>query len=466
MAASPQDAQYQKMVETPVPGLVVKLAIPSIITMIISSVYNMADTFFVSKLGTSAAGAVGVVFSLMSIIQAVGFTLGMGSGSLVSRQLGARDKAAADTTASVGFFSALAFGACLTLFGTLFRTQLVHFLGATETMQAQAEAYAAFILYAAPLMCATFQMNNILRSEGKSALGSFAVTTGGVLNMLLDPLFIFGLDLGITGAALATALSQCVSFAVMLSMYLSGRSAIRLSLRLVPRGLPVLLKIFTVGSPSLCRQGLASLASVFLNRSVRIYGDAAVAAMNIISRVTHFQGSVMRGLGQGCQPVTGFNFGARRFDRVCAANRFTVVASTVFMAAVSAAIFLWAPDILNLFRRGDAEVIRIGTFALRAACVAAPLTALVTTTNMTLQSTGRSAGALFLASCRQGIFFLPLICLLPLRYGLAGAQMAQPLADLLTFLVTLPFYFQFRSQMQRLHREEQAEGGAPDACAP
>lgn len=460
MAASARDAQYQRMVEAPVPALVVRLAVPSIITMIISSVYNMADTFFVSKLGTSAAGAVGVVFSLMSIIQSVGFTLGMGSGSLVSRQLGARDQRAADTTASVGFFFAIGIGACLTLFGTLFRIQLVRFLGATDTMLAQAEEYAAYILYAAPLMCATFQMNNILRSEGKAALGSFAVTTGGVLNMLLDPLLIFGLHMGITGAALATALSQCVSFSIMLSMYLSGRSAIRLSLRLVPRGLPVLLKIVTVGSPSLCRQGLASLASVFLNRSVRIYGDSAMAAMTIISRVTHFQGSVMRGLGQGCQPVTGFNFGAKRFDRVYAANRFTVAASTLFMLGVSAAIFLWAPEIMGLFRRGDAEVIRVGTFALRASCVAAPLSALVTTTNMTLQSTGESAPAIFLASCRQGIFFLPLICLLPLRFGLRGAQIAQPLADLLTFLVTLPFYLRFCRQMQRLH------GETPGPCSP
>ena len=321
MTEEERQARDQKMVNTPVPGLVVRLAVPSIITMIISSVYNMADTFFVSQLGTSATGAVGVVFSLMAIIQAIGFTLGMGSGNLVSRLLGARRQEEADVTASVGFFSALALGLLLAVCGTLFRTELMRFLGATDTMLDYAEEYARYILYAAPLMCATFQMNNILRSEGKAALGSFAMTTGGLLNLGLDPLLIFGFRMGITGAALATALSQCVSFCIMLSMYLFRRSTIHLDARLVPGAWGrILPRIVLVGAPSLCRQGLASLASVFLNRSVRLYGDAAVAAINIVSRVTHFQGSVMRGLGQGCQPVTGFNFGARRYDRVRQAN--------------------------------------------------------------------------------------------------------------------------------------------------
>ncbi len=445
----------QRMLETPEPQLVVRLAIPSIITMLISSIYNMGDTYFVSALGNSAAGAVGVVFSLMSIIQAVGFTLGMGSGNLVARQLGAGQRQEADGTASVGFFTALALGGAIALVGTLFREELVRFLGATDTMAWYAEEYATYILYAAPLMCATFQMNNILRSEGKAALGTCAMASGGLLNLGLDPLLMFVFRMGITGAAVATAVSQCVSFGIMLSMYLTGRSTVRLDIRLVPRHLSALPQIVLVGSPSLCRQGLASLASVTLNRAVRAYGDPALAAMTVVARVVHFQGSVMRGMGQGCQPVTGYNFGARRYDRVKRAYRFTVRTSTLLLAAASVVIFLWAPEILALFRAEDQEVICMGTFALRLNCLTAPLSALITTTNMTLQGTGKAGNALFLSSCQQGLFFLPLIYVLPGLLGLPGAQAAQPLADLATFLVSLPFYWGLARRMDRLAREGQ-----------
>lgn len=453
MAESVYDAHYKKMTEAPVSQLVFRLAVPSIITMVISSVYNMADTFFVSQIGISASGAVGVVFSIMAIIQAIGFTLGMGSGSLVSRHLGAKEQQKADIVASVGFFSAFAMGTIVAVGGMLFRRQLVHFLGATDTITIYAESYAKYILFAAPLMCSTFQMNNVLRSEGKAALGTFAMTTGGFLNMFLDPLFIFTLDMGIAGAAVATALSQCISFAILLFMYLSGKSAIHLSIRHLPRNMNVLWKIIVIGAPSLCRQGLASLASVITNRAVRPYGDAAIAAMNIISRIIHFQGSVTRGLSQGCQPVTGFNYGARRFDRVYEANRFTVMVSTVFMTVISGVFFLWAPEVVALFCKGNAEVLQVGTFALRIYCVAAPLTGLVNTINMTLQSIGRSVVAILLASCRQGFFLIPLILLLPPLLGVLGVQIAQPLADALTFAVSLPLYHSFCKEMLDLHQQ-------------
>ena len=435
------------MAETPVYRLVPALAVPSTITMLITSIYNMADTFFVSQQGNSATGAVGVVFSLMAIIQAIGFMLGMGSNSLVSRHLGANEQREADITASVGFFSALSFGLALAVGGSLFRTKLVYLLGASETIACDAEAYATYILYAAPLMCACFQMNNVLRGEGKAALGTIAMTVGGLLNIALDPIFIFVLGLGISGAGIATALSQVVSFCILLYMYLSGHSSIQLRASYLRGNARVLPQIIYVGFPSLCRQGLASLASVFLNRSVRLYGDTALAAMSIVSRVTHFQGSVMRGLGQGCQPVVGYNYGAKKYDRVYETVRFTVWSSTIFMLAVSVAAFIWAPEIVALFRKGDAQVVEIGTFALRVNCLAAPLGGLFTTVNMGLQSMGKSSRATLLSSCRQGFFFLPLIAVLPECFGLVGAQIAQPVADVLMFLTAIYFYRQLKREL-------------------
>lgn len=458
MEVRDNSAQYRKMSETPVSRLVSTLAVPSTITMLITSVYNMADTFFVSQLGNSATGAVGVIFSLMAIIQAIGFMLGMGSNSLVSRHLGANEQEKADITASVGFFSALTIGLALTVAGSLFRTELVYLLGASETIAHDAERYATYILYAAPLMCATFQMNNVLRGEGRAALGTFAMTTGGLLNIALDPIFIFGLHLGISGAAIATALSQSVSFCILLSMYLSGRSSIQLRFAHLRGNLRVLPQIVAVGFPSLCRQGLASLASVFLNRAVRPYEDAALAAMSVVARVTHFQGCVMRGLGQGCQPVAGYNFGAKKYRRVYETIRFTAAASTVVMAVASVVCFIWAPEIIALFRKGDAQVVEIGAFALRINCLAAPLGGLFTTVNMGLQSIGKSKKAALLSSCRQGFFFLPLILVLPARFGLAGAQVAQPVADVMMFLLSIWSYRGLKQEL--LSAAEQTDGPA------
>lgn len=444
------EEHYRRMAEAPVTGLVVNLAIPSVVTMLISSIYNMADTFFVSQINISASGAVGIVFSIMAIIQAIGFSLGMGSGSLVSRHLGAKENQMADTVASVGFFSALGIGSLVMVGGTLFQEQLIRFLGATETISGYAQSYAHYILFAAPLMCATYQMNNVLRGEGKAALGTVAMTTGGLLNIALDPIFIFALDMEVAGAAMATALSQCVSFFILLYIYLSGHSTVRLSIRRLPGNMGLLRNILVTGFPSLCRQGLASLASVATNRAVRPYGDAAIAAMSITSRIIHFQGSVVRGLSQGCQPVVGFNYGARRYRRVSDATRFTILLGTSFMLVISAALLIWAPDIMQTFCKGDVQVVSVGTLALRAYRFVAPLTGLVTTISMVLQSIGKSGQATLLSCCRQGIFLLPALAFLPVHFGLFGIQAAQPLADFLTFCVSLPLYIAFNKECSLL----------------
>ena len=437
------------MTQTPVPRLVAQLAAPTIVSMLVSAVYNMADTFFVSQLGTSAAGAVGIVFSLMAIIQAVGFTLGMGAGSMVARQLGARNREAAATTASSAFFCALAFGVLLLAVGGALRVPFMRLLGATETILPYAVDYAQYILLAAPIMCASFVMNNLLRSEGKAILAMIGITAGGVLNLALDPLFIFTFDLGIAGAAIATALSQCVSFVLLLLTFLRGKSDVRLRLRSVSRAGNVYLRILRTGAPSLCRQGLASVATMLLNVAAAVYGDAAVAAMSIVGRFFMFLFSVMLGLGQGFQPVAGFNYGAGRFDRVRRAAIFTASVGTLLMLAAAVFGYIFAPQVLTAFRRDDGEVIALGTIAFRAQCLALPLFGLSTTTNMALQSTGNSGPATLLSLCRQGIFFLPFILLLPQFWGVLGVQLAQPLADFCTFGVSVPFYIAFLRRLER-----------------
>lgn len=442
--------QSDKMLVTSVPKLICSLAIPTIISMLITSIYNIADTFFVSQLGTSAAGAVGVVFSLMAIIQAVGFMLGMGCGSNISRLLGQHNKKDADCIASSAFFTALLFGLFMTVLGILFLNPLMRILGATETILPYASDYASYILLGAPLMCGSFVLNNILRSEGNAVLAMCGIGTGGILNIILDPIFIFVLDLGISGAAIATLLSQCISFAILSSCFLLQRSSIHIAIRNISRSISVYIKIITTGFPSLSRQGLASIATAVLNLHAGSYGDAAVAAMSIVGRIAMLIFSVMIGFGQGFQPVVGYNYGAKHYDRVKQAILFSTKAGTLFMAILSLAGFLLAPELITSFRKDDADVIAIGTFALRAQCLLIPLLPLTTISNMTFQVIGRSGIATVLACARQGIFFMPLILILPRIMGLTGIQLAQPLSDLFTFISCIFVMISFLKELNRL----------------
>lgn len=436
-------AQFLKMTETPIPNLVSRLAVPTIISMLVSSIYNMADTFFVAKLGTSAAGAVGIVFSLMAVIQAIGFGLGMGSGSNISRLLGQQKNKEADIIASTGFFSAITFGLILTFFGTIFIDFLMKNLGATETILPYAKDYAKYILFGAPVMCASFVMNNILRSEGKAALSMVGITFGGILNIILDPVFIFVFKLGISGAAIATLLSQCISFSLLLSCFIRKKSTTKLHIKNISKKIETYLLIIKTGLPSLCRQALASTATIFLNVSASFYGDSAVAAMSIVGRIFMFTMSAMIGLGQGFQPVLGYNYGAKKYDRVREAVFFTGKVGTVIMTSFAVIGFIFAEDIMKIFRKEDLEVIVIGAFAIKMQCLALPTHPMIVVSNMTLQVVGKSWQGTFLSAARQGIFFLPLIIIFSQAMGLTGIQITQPVADVLTAICTVPFMIVF-----------------------
>ena len=437
------EQQYAKMTQTPVGALIASLAVPTIISMLVTSIYNIGDTYFVSKLGTSASGAVGIVFSLMAIIQSVGFTVGMGSGARISRLLGAQRTDDASAVAASGFCAALVLGSLLTVFGLLFIDPLMRVLGATSTILPYARDYARYILYAAPIMAASFLLNNILRAEGKARFAMVGLTSGGILNLLLDPLFIFTFKMGIAGAAIATALSQCVSFCLLLSWFVAGKTVTRPTVAFVSRRPDAYLKILKNGFPSFCRQGLSSIATIALNVSAAVYGDAAVAAMSIVGKIFMFVFAINLGIGQGYMPVVGYNYGAKQYARVKAAFLFTLKVACALMTASAITGFLTAPSLIRFFIERDPDVIRIGAFALRGMCLVMPLIPLGVVCNMTFQSIGKSLTATFLSTARQGIFFLPLMLLLPRYIGLLGVQITQPLADICTFLYCIPFARRF-----------------------
>ena len=434
--------QYDKMTKQPVGSLVITLGIPTTISMLVTNIYNMVDTMFVGKLGTSASGAVGIVFGFMSILQAFGFLFGQGAGSIISRRLGNKDEDSASVVASTAFFSSMFMGLLIGILGTVFNTKMVYLLGSTDTILPYAKTYSLFIMAAAPFMTSTFTMNNILRFEGKASLSMVGLMTGAILNMVGDPILMFGLDMGIAGAGLSTAISQFISFCVLLSMFLSGKTQSKLSVRKITREFNVLFDIVATGFPSLVRQGLQAVSTMILNQQARIYGDAAVAAMSIVSRISFFIFAVGLGIGQGFQPVCGFNYGARKFSRVKEAFSFTLVAGEVLLGMFAVAGLLFSNQAIAVFR-DDAEVIAFGTPALRYQCMALFLNPLIVLSNMTLQSTGQRAWATFLSMMRSGLYLIPMIYILTYTMGARGIQLAQPVSDVLSFATALPVIVNF-----------------------
>ena len=424
-----QEQKFHQMTETPVNRLICRLALPCIISMLVTSFYNMADTFFVGMLkSNSATGAVGVVFSLMAIIQAVGFFFGHGSGNFISRELGKQNYEEASNMAATGFFAAMAAGLLICLLGQLFLEPLAMLLGSTATILPYTKAYLRVILFGAPWMTSSLVLNNQLRYQGSAAYAMVGIASGAVLNIGLDPLLIFTFGLGVAGAAWATIISQFVSFCLLLAGCAKGGN-LHIHISRVQLKLPYYVQIVRGGLPSLARQGLASVATICLNRAAGPYGDAAIAAMGVVQRIMMFGGSAMIGFGQGFQPVCGFNYGAKLYHRVKQGFWFCVKTSFGFLLAVSALGFAFAPQLIALFR-DDSEVIEIGAMALRFQCVTLCLSSWIVMSNMMLQTIGKTAGATFVAMSRQGIFFIPLVYILSRSLGLLGVEMTQSAADI------------------------------------
>ena len=449
-----EEKQYNKMINTPVKKLVLILGIPTTISMLVTSIYNIADTLFVSGLGEGATGAVGVVFPLMAIVQAIGFTFGMGASSMISSKLGEKKEKDAQKLGSSAFYTAITLGIILAIFSFIFLKPLMKVLGATENNLQYAMDYATYIIFGYPIMIGSFVLNNILRSEGKALLSMIGLTVGGVLNIILDPIFITTLDFGISGAAIATLISQLISFLILLSMFLFKKSIITLSPKYITKESWVYKDVLKVGFPSLCRQGLASVATIFLNRQAGAYGgDPALDAMSVVSKIFMIVFSTSLGIGQGYQPVCGYNYFAKRYDRVKEAMYFTLACGTILMFLTCTGLFIFAKPVMSLFGKQSPETVEIGTRVIRYQSIAMPFLSLNVIANMSFQSTKKKLSATILSCCRQGIFFIPFIWLLPLMLNLTGVELTQALSDFFTFLFTIPFFIKFVKELNKKIKE-------------
>lgn len=425
------------MTKEPVKKLVCTLAVPTILSMLVTSFYNMADTFFVGKLNTQSTAAVGVSFSLMAVIQAVGFLFGHGSGNYISRQLGAGNTEEAEKMSSVGFFTSFFAGVIIMAGCLIFVRPLSYALGSTDTILPYTISYLRIIVIGAPAMTASLVLNNQMRFQGSAFYSMIGIVSGAVINIILDPVLIFLCGMGISGAAFATILSQYLSFALLLIMVRKGGS-IRIRFSNFKPDMHFYQEIIRGGIPALFRQGLASVATICLNHAASMYGDAAIAGMSIVSRIMMFANSALIGFGQGFQPVCGFNYGAGKYKRVLEAYWFCVKFSLMVLTGMAVIVYIFSPQLVTVFRKGDPDVIAVGTAALRYSVIVFPLSSWITMCNMMLQSIGKGVKASIVSSARQGIFFLPLIAVLPRIFGLTGVEVCQAVADVCALTISIP----------------------------
>ncbi|MBM6992369.1 MAG: MATE family efflux transporter [Prevotella sp.] len=427
---------YTFLTQGPIHRVILTMAVPTIISMLVTSIYNLADTFFVGQINTQATAAVGIVFSMMFFIQAMGFFFGHGSGNYISRELGARRHDNAVKMASTGFFLSFSTGLLMLILGEIFLTPLSYLLGSTPTILPYTQQYMSIILLGAPFLTSSLTLNNQMRLQGNAAFAMYGIVTGAILNVVLDPILIFACGLGIAGAAWATVIGQVVSFSILFLMARRGEN-IGIYLRNFKPTWARLKEIFYGGSPSLSRQGLACLTTMLLNIAAGEYGDSAIAGMSIVSRISMLVFAAVIGLGQGFQPVCGFCYGAGMYDRLKAAYKYTVKIGTAFLIVCASVGWIFSDSLIGIFR-DDPQVIAVGAVALRWQLCAYPLNAFILVSNMLAQTCRKPWRANFLAASRQGLFFIPLIILLPKFYGLLGVEMCQAVSDMLSFAFAIP----------------------------
>ena len=426
------------MLQQPIHLVIPRMAVPTIVAFLITSIYSLADTYFVSSLGTNATAAVSVNASLDQLIMMCGSMLAMGANSYIARLLGEGEDEKASRVLSTAFFSAFAVGAALLAFGTIFMVPMVRLLGATATCEAYSIDYATYVLMAAPFMACNFVMNQCLRSEGSATLSMVGMGFGGILNCILDPIFIFGLDMGVAGASLATAISKVVSFCILIFPYITRRSLLHLSVRNCKPSREIVSEIVTVGSSSMFRNGLAVVAGILLNALAGDISDSVLAGIGVCTKIMMFPFSIILGFGNGFQPVAGFNWGAKHYDRVRESYRFSsrvAIWGGVAMAVVCIVLADW---LIVLFAGTDEQMRRIGAFAIITQSIALPIHAWVAIVNMYCVGLGNAKGALVLSTARQGSCFLPILYPLAWIFGEYGVGAVQALADVLTMVLAIP----------------------------
>lgn len=448
-----QDRRELKMLNDPIPKVTLEMAIPTIIAFLITSIYNLADTYFVSSLGTNATAAVSVNQSLDQIIMMGGSLLAIGANSYIARLLGAREKERATHVLSTAWFTAALFGTLILIFGTLFMHPLVRLLGATPTCEEYSIQYATYVLLVAPFMSTSFVMNQCLRAEGSAMLSMIGMGFGGILNCFLDPIFIFKLGLGVAGASMATAISKLVSFGILMYPYLTHHSMLRIHPKLIRLDKEIYYQIFSVGSSSLLRNGLAVSAAILLNNLAGSISDSVLAGIGVSTKIMMFPFGIILGFGSGYQPVAGFNWGARRFDRVKECYSFAWKFAFFGSAIMAALLAVFAVPLIHLFSAVDPEMQRIGALCIRLQCLALPIHAWVAMVNMLCGALGFAGWAVILATARQGTCFLPLLYPLAILFGGNGLASVQAVADIVTLI---PGFIILNLAIKRIRREEAA----------
>ncbi|MCD8123707.1 MAG: MATE family efflux transporter [Lachnospiraceae bacterium] len=449
-----QSSRELKMMTEPIAKIIPAMAAPTIVSFLITSIYNLADTFFVSSLGTNATAAVSVNASLDQIVMMAGSMLAMGANSYIARLLGAGEKKKASNVLSTAFFMAMAFGLVILVLGTTFMTPLVRLLGATDTCEAYSIQYATYVLLVAPFMAANFVMNQCLRAEGSAMLSMFGMGFGGVLNCILDPIFIFGLNLGVAGASMATAISKLVNFAILIFPYATHRSVLRISPSRFHPSKDILYQVISVGSSSMFRSALSVVSAIILNRIAGSISDSVLAGIGVSTKIMMFPFGFILGFGAGFQPVAGFNWGAKRYDRVRECYRFSARLALIFSACMAVLLAIFANPIIGLFSQVDPEMQRIGALCIRTQCLALPIHAWVAVVNMFCAGLGYVRGALLLSTSRQGTCLLPIVFPLAWLFGANGVACAQGIADILTILLALPI---LRRVLRMVREAEEAQ---------
>ncbi len=453
--AQSQEQRRNMLLNEPISRIIPKMAIPTIVAFLINSIYSLADTYFVSSLGTNATAAVSVNASLDQLIMMCGSMLAVGANSYIARLLGQGDEKKASQVLSTAFFTAFGIGAVLMVLGNLFMTPMVRMLGATPTCEQYSIDYATYVLYAAPFMAANFVMNQCLRSEGSATLSMIGMGFGGILNVILDPIFImpWGLNMGVAGASLATAISKWVSFAILIFPYLTRRSLLHLSIRNFHPSKDIITKVISVGSSSMFRSGLAVVSAILLNSIAGSISDSVLAAVGVCNKVMMFPFSIILGFGTGFQPVAGFNWGAKRYDRVEESYRFCFKIAIIGSTIMALLVGFLADTFVVLFAGTDEEMRRIGVICMVSQCIALPIHGWVAIVNMLCAGLGNAKGALALSTSRQGTCFIPILYPLAWAFGAYGIACVQALADILSLVLALPI---FRSMKKKIVQAQQA----------
>ena len=458
-SVSKQELKKQAMLNGPVPQTIMKMAVPTIVSFLISSIYSLADTYFVSGIGTNATAAVSVNASLDQIIFMMGSMLAVGGNSYIARLLGAKDDKKADQVLSTSFFTAIFLGTLMLIIGTVFMKPMVRMLGATPTCEQYSIEYATYVLLVAPIMASSFVLNQCLRAEGSAIFSMFGMSFGGILNCILDPIFINGLGLGVAGASMATAISKLVSWCILLYPYIRKHTILHISFRSIKYSKDIVGEVVSVGSSSLLRSGLAVVSAIILNNLAGNYSDALLAGIGVTNKIMMFPFSIILGFGSGFQPVTGYNWGAKQYDRVHETLRFSSKVAIIGSVVMGAFCAIFANTIISWFTEADAEMMWMGALCIRLQSFVLPVHAWVAVVNMFCAGIGYASGAITLATARQGTCFIPFVFLLNALFHEYGILSIQAVADLLSIILAVVV---LRRALKRVKAAEMRVAAARD----